>query len=126
LSPWAIQFAQRAELGTLKERYDLACAGGRIWSPADARKRFVEYDRHRLTFCHELWLWLYGSNPRKLYSLTAFAWSVTHSPINGGGITTWCLDWSDRRQRVYLGDGLIEYLGLLKDEVERIYGPRTN
>lgn len=104
----------------LRRRYIDACE--RCWDPVKARARFAEYDEYREVFCREMYAWLYGTNPRAIDTLTGFAWEVTHTPINEGGKFLRCLDFSDRKQRVYLGGGLLEYLGLLKDAMEEVYG----
>ena len=94
------------------------------WAEIPPRKRFAEYDEWRAIWVEELRAWLYGGNPRQVGSLTQLAWKVQHDRIGEGGRRFYCLNWSDRSQRVYLGDGLIEYLGVLKDEVERMNGEK--
>ena len=92
------------------------------WAEVHPRRRFSEFDQFRTIWTDELWKWIFGDNPRQVSSLTEFAWAVQHDRISEGGRNTICLNWSDKNQRVYLGDGLLEYLGLLKDEVEKHYG----
>jgi len=112
-----------SEKSSLRERYRKSVAGIYCpWAEIHPRNRFSEYDQFRTIWIDELYQWLYGENPHQVYSLTAFAWRVQHARMSDGGHKCVCLNWSDRNQRVYLGDGLLEYLGLLKDEVERIYG----
>jgi hypothetical protein len=107
----------------VRERYLEAIKGGHWpWAQVHPRARFSEYDGFRAIWADELWQWLYGGNPRRVHCLTAFAWAVQHARMSGGGRSAVCLNWSDRNQRVYLGDGLLEYLGILKDEVKRVYG----
>lgn len=110
---------------TLKAKYldaikDLYCP----WALRHPRHRFAEYDKYRAIWCEELVKWRTGPDPWKFNGLTDFAWRVQHERISEGGQYFNCLNWSDRRQRVYLGDGLLEYLGLLKDEVKRVYPAR--
>lgn len=117
--------ARIAPCAGLRERYLEAIKGGYWpWAERHPRVRFSEYDKFRAIWMDELWHWLFGENPRQVYSLTAFAWKVQHERMSEGGYKSVCLNWSDRNQRVYLGDGLLEYLGLLKDEVESIYGQK--
>lgn len=92
------------------------------WSMVSPRYRFTEYDQFRSIWTHEIWQWLYGSNPLKCHSLTDLAWKVQHERISEGGYKCTCLNFSDRNQRVYLGDGLLEYLGLLCDDVRALNG----
>lgn len=116
---------------TLRARY-LEAIGKRAWpycgpqyDNPHPKHRFAEYDQFRAIWTDELWKWLFGDNPRKIYSLTQFAWDVQHDRISEGGYKSTCLNWSDRNQRVYLGDGLLEYLGILKDDVEAVHGGVT-
>lgn len=109
-------------LPTLRERYLAAIKDDHYpWARRHHRHRFTEYDQFRAIWQDELWHWLYGDNPRGIGSLTVFAWKVQHARISNGGRNTNCLNWSNKNQRLYLGDGLLDYLGLLKDEVERLY-----
>lgn len=110
------------ETATLRERYLAAIKGIYCpWADRHPRNRFAEYDRFRSIWTEELHRWLFGDNALKVYSLSEFAWRVQHQRISEGGRLLNCLNFSDRRQRVYLGDGLLQYLGLLKDDVEKLY-----
>jgi len=106
----------------LRERYIAAIKDGYFpWAKRHPRHRFAEYDEFRPIWSHELWQWIFGDNPRHVDTLTAFAWAVQHHRISEGGYKSTCLNWSDKNQRLYLGDGLLEYLGLLKDDLESAY-----
>ena len=106
----------------LRARYLEAIKGGFWpWAERHPRNRFGEYDQFRGIWCAELRNWLFGDNARQVYSLTELAWAVQHDRLSDGGKKIICLNWSDRNQRVYLGDGLLEYLGLLKDDIEAAY-----
>lgn len=103
---------------TLRVRYREAVAHLHCpWADRPPSYRFAEYDQFRAIWCQELHQWLYGDNPRGVHSLTQLAWKVQHARISDGGRIFNCLNFSDRTQRVYLGDGLLEYLGLLKDDL---------
>ncbi|MEM7700061.1 MAG: hypothetical protein AAF236_16830 [Verrucomicrobiota bacterium] len=106
----------------LRSRYLEAIKDGYWpWAERHPRDRFSEYDQFRKIWCSELHNWLFGDNTREVSSLTEFAWTVQHDCLSGEGKSIICLNWSDRNQRVYLGDGLLEYLGLLKDDIEAAY-----
>ena len=94
-----------------------AAVGG-CFSPVDARERFGEYDGYREIFIEELESWLGGSNPREVKNLEDFAWKVQGVRISEGVKNANCLDWDSRKQRAHLGDGLLEYLGLLESRVK--------
>ena len=124
IQPELLRVVIGVQESTFRERYTAATA--RCWSPRRADRRFAEFDSYRAQFAHGIWDWLFGANQHGVDSLTALAWKMTHE-INDGGRSTRCLDWSDKKQRLYLGDGLMEYLGLLKDEVKRVYeGKKEN
>lgn len=92
-------------------------------SPAD---RFEEYDEHRAVWAEELYSWLYRGNPRGIRCMTHFAWDIQHERLSQGGTCTVCLNFNTRSQRFFLGDGLLQYLGLLKDDMETLYGEPTS
>lgn len=106
-----------AHVTDLRQRYNEAVKST-AWKPGTARRRFTEYDQYRALFCREIEAWLYRGNPRATYSLCALAWKVTHEVVNDGGRGLKCWTWSDRNQRAYLGDGFLEYLGLLREAVK--------
>lgn len=107
---------------TLQARYREACA--RCFDPGKARRRLSEYDQFRAAFWHALYDWDYGSNKYRANTLSELAWAVLHE-INEGGTRTHCLNWSDTRQKLFLGDGLVHYLGLLRDDLRSLYEPKS-
>jgi hypothetical protein len=87
------------------------------WNPGEARRRFPEYDQYHETWWREIVAWKFGDNPREFGSLTQLAYKIAWE-INDGGKYLNCMDFNERKQRVYLGSGLIQYLGILCDEIE--------
>jgi hypothetical protein len=108
----------------LLKAYAAACQQ-HVWNPRVARARFAEYDAYRAVWCSALHAWLYGESPYDASTLSRLAWLVAWDTINEQGKYIRCLDFNERRQKLYLGDGLLLYLGLLKDEIERTYGRQT-
>ena len=100
---------------TLRDRYNAACK--RCWHPPTARRRFSEYDQFRAAFTSAIDDWIYGENTIKAHSLSDLAWKVLANHNDG---STTCLDFNERTQRLYLGDGLLNYLGLLKDDLKAL------
>lgn len=101
----------------LRERYRRQ-AEADCWNPRAALARFTEFDAHRERFIAEIKEWLHGGNRRGVHSLGEMAWEVVHAINHEHGKQMLCLDFNEKRQRVFLADGLMQYLGLLKDDVE--------
>lgn len=106
----------------LRVLYREACAA--CFDPHKARRRFAEYDEFRSRFWHAIHDYDYGNNVYEANSLSELAWAVLHD-INEGGTRTHCLNWSDHKQKLYLGDGLTTYLGILRDGIRSLYAPKS-
>ena len=102
---------------TAELRAKYAEAVQRCWSPAKARARFAEYDRYRPQFQTAIRAW---NRARRPTSLRKMIWQ-TCAEFNARRYVN-CLDFNERKQRFYLGDGLFEYVLLLVEEIERVYG----
>ncbi len=105
---------QAQSIHELRNKYREACK--ECWNPREAVRRFAEYDRYRPQFVAALRKWIQEERPT---SLTKCVWHCCWEFNEGKYLN--CLDFSERRQKIYLGDGLIEYVKLLLEEIERVY-----